>query len=140
MAVFDKTEFDYEKNGFGEKRGRVRLSRLSVRRMGERCGARVGKAEIGRGFQKEREGAEVETTRVGREFGKQRKDRDTSGRVLRCLTVNLGVCRYSIFIDQFRLASRPCHLLLRCHFLLPCYLFLRWHLFLRRRLSFRAHN
>jgi len=92
MAVFDKTEFDYEKNGFGEKRGRVRLSRLSVRRMGERCGARVGKAEIGRGFQKEREGAEVETTRVGREFGKQRKDRDTSGRVLRCLTVNLRVC------------------------------------------------
>ena len=52
MAVFDKTEFVFEKNGFGEKRGRVRLSRLSLRRMGERCGARVGKAEIGRGFQK----------------------------------------------------------------------------------------
>ena len=49
--------WDYEKNGFGEKRGRDRFSRLSGRRMGKRYGARVEKAEIGRGFQKERESA-----------------------------------------------------------------------------------
>jgi len=35
---------DYEQNGFCEKRGRVRWNRLSDCRMGEWCGARVGKA------------------------------------------------------------------------------------------------
>jgi len=50
---------DYEQNGVGEKRGRVRLNRLSGRKMGEQYGAR--KAEIGRAFQKERESAGVET-------------------------------------------------------------------------------
>jgi len=36
---------DYEKNGFGEERGRVRLNKLSGRKIGERYDAR--KAEIG---------------------------------------------------------------------------------------------
>ena len=43
---------DYEQNGFGEKRGRVKLGRLSGHNMGELYGARVRKAEISRGFQK----------------------------------------------------------------------------------------
>ena len=53
---------DYEQNGFGEKRGRVRLNRLSGRKMGERYGAR--KAELGQAFQKERESAWVERLRI----------------------------------------------------------------------------
>jgi len=53
---------DYEQNGFGEKRGRVRLNRLSGRKMGERYGAR--KAELGQAFQKERESAGVERSRI----------------------------------------------------------------------------
>jgi len=64
---------DYEHNGFGEKRGRVRLNRLSGRQMGGRYGAR--KAEIGQAFQKERESAGVERSRISRGFGKKRKDR-----------------------------------------------------------------
>jgi len=78
---------DYGQNGFGEKRGRVRLNRLSGRKIGERFGARVGKAEIGRGFQKDREGAGVERKRISRRFGKKRKDHSTSGEsfmVLNC--------------------------------------------------------
>jgi len=126
---------DYKKNGFGEKRGRVRLSRFSGRRMGERYGARVGKAEIGRGFKKERECAGVERTRVGREFGKQRKDRGTSGRVLGCLTVRAS--QNSIIIGSFFLC---CNLLLRCHSLLRCHLFLRRHQFLRRYPCFRVQT
>jgi len=47
-------------NGLGEKHGRVSLSRLSGRRSGERYGVRVGKAKIGRGFQKELKSAGVE--------------------------------------------------------------------------------
>jgi len=43
---------ELEENGFGEKRGRVRWNRVSGRRMGERYGARVWKAEISQGFQK----------------------------------------------------------------------------------------
>jgi len=31
---------DYQENGVGEKRGRVRLNRLSGHKMGERYGAR----------------------------------------------------------------------------------------------------
>jgi len=80
-------EQDYEQNGFGEKRGRVRLNRLRGCQMVERYGARVEKAQIGRGFQKERESVGVEITRVSRGFGKQRKDRGTnseSSRVLIC--------------------------------------------------------
>jgi len=69
----------YEQNGFGGKRGRVRMNRLSGRKMGERYGARIGKAEISRGFQKERVGAGVERTKIGRGFGKHRKDHGTSG-------------------------------------------------------------
>jgi len=76
---------DYEENGFGEKRGRVRLNRLSSRKIGERYGAR--KAEIGGAFQKEQESAGVERSRISRGFGKQRKDRGASGRVLGCLSV-----------------------------------------------------
>jgi len=34
---------DHDKNGFGEKRGRIRVSTFCGRRMGERYGARVGK-------------------------------------------------------------------------------------------------
>ena len=79
---------DYEKNGFGEKRGKVRLSRLSGRRMNERYGARVGKAEISRGFKKERESAGVERTRVGSEFVKQHKDCGTSGKFSAYLLLN----------------------------------------------------
>jgi len=85
---------DYEENGVGEKRGRVRLNRLSSRKMGKRCGAR--KAEIGRAFQKQRKSAGVEKSRISRGFGKQRKDRGTSGRILGCLTVRAS--RNSIFI------------------------------------------
>jgi len=47
--------------------------------MGESYGARVGEAEIGRGFQKEQESAGVESARISRRFGKQRKDCGTSG-------------------------------------------------------------
>ena len=89
---------DYEENGVGEKRGRVRLNRLSSRKMGERYGER--KVEIGGAFQKERESAEVEKSRISRGFGKQRKDRGASGRVLGCLTVK--ATRNSIFIQQSR--------------------------------------
>jgi len=52
---------DYEQNGVGEKRGRVRLDRLCGRKVGGWYGAR--KAEIGGTFQKERESAEVERSR-----------------------------------------------------------------------------
>jgi len=44
---------DYEQNGVGEKHGRVRLNRLSGRKVGGLYGAR--KAEIGRTFQEEEE-------------------------------------------------------------------------------------
>jgi len=70
---------DYEQNGFGEKRGMVKLNGLSDHKMGESYGARVGQAEIGRGFQRERESAGVERTRISKGFGKQRKDCGTSG-------------------------------------------------------------
>jgi len=46
-------------------------------------------------------GVETRRTRVGREFGKERKDRGTSGRFLRCLTVRAS--RNSILIQQSRL-------------------------------------
>ena len=105
---------EYEQNGVGEKRGRVRLNRLSGRKMGERYVAR--KAEIGGAFQKERESAGVETrrSRISRGFGKQRKDRGTSGRILGCSTVRAS--RNSIiFIQQSRLVtvlpSPPSHAL-----------------------------
>jgi len=78
---------DYGQNGFGEKHGRVGLSRSNGRRMDDQYGARVGKAEISQCFQKERESEGVNRTRVGRVFGKQRKDRGFSERVLGCLTV-----------------------------------------------------
>jgi len=61
-----------EKNGLNEKRGMVKLNRLSGHKIGESYGARVGEAEIGRGFQKERESAGVERTRISRGFRKQR--------------------------------------------------------------------
>jgi len=87
---------EYEQNGLGEKRGRVRLNRFSGRKMFEQYGAR--KAEIGGAFQKERESAGVERSRIGRGFKKQRKDRGTSGRLLGCLTVMAS--RNSSFIQQ----------------------------------------
>ena len=46
---------DYDQNGVGQKRGRVRLSRLRGRKMSKRYGAR--KTEISRAVQKERESA-----------------------------------------------------------------------------------
>ena len=54
-------------------------------------------------FQKERVSAGVKTRRrrVGREFGKERKDRGTSVRFLRCLTVRAS--RNSILIQHSRL-------------------------------------
>jgi len=64
--------------------------------MGERYGARVGKAEIGQGFQKERDSVGVERTRGGREFGKERRDHGTSGRVLGCLPVSFFLSFNSI--------------------------------------------
>jgi len=85
---------DYEQNGVGEKRGKVRLNQLSARKVGGRYGAR--KAEIGGPFQKEREIAGVERSRISRGFEKQRKDRGASGRVLGCFTVR--ATRNSIFI------------------------------------------
>ena len=60
---------DYEQNVVGEKRGRVRLNRLSGHKVGGLYGAR--KAEIGGTFQKERESAGVERSRISRGFGKQ---------------------------------------------------------------------
>jgi len=56
--------------------------------MNERYGARVGKAEISRGFKKERESAGVERTRVGSEFVKQHKDCGTSGKFSAYLLLN----------------------------------------------------
>jgi len=41
---------DYQENGVGEKRGRVRLNRLSGRKMGERYGARKAEIRVGRAF------------------------------------------------------------------------------------------
>jgi len=45
---------DYEQNGFGEKRGRVKLNRLSGHKMGESYGARPGsgKQKSAEGFRK----------------------------------------------------------------------------------------
>jgi len=108
---------DYEENGVDEKRGRVRLNRLSSRKLGERYGAR--KAEIGRDFQKLRKSAGVEKSRISRGFGKQRKDRGTSGRILGCLTVRAS--RNSIFIQQSLLVL-PSHLALPFLIALPCLL------------------
>ena len=68
---------DYEENGVSETRGRVRLNRLSSRKMGEQYGAR--KAEIGGAFQKERESAGIERSRISRGFGKQREGLGASG-------------------------------------------------------------
>jgi hypothetical protein len=69
---------DYEQNGFGEKRGMVKLNRLSGHKMGKSYGVRVRKTEISRGFQKEGESAGVKRTTTSRRFGKQRKDCGTS--------------------------------------------------------------
>jgi len=110
---------DYEQNGVGEKRGRVRLNRLSGRKVGGLYGAR--KAEIGGTFQKERESAGVERSRISRGFGKQRKDRGASGRVLGCLTVR------ATRISQSSFSS----LVLCYHLLLRCHSSLRWHVFVR---------
>ena len=109
---------DYEQNGVGKKRDRVRLNRLSGHKMGKWYGGR--KVEISGAFQKERESAGVERSRISRGFRKQRKDRGASARVLGCLTVR--ATRNSIFIQSLVLC---CHLLLRCHSSL------RWHVFLR---------
>jgi len=73
---------DYEQNGVGKKRGRVRLNTSSGRKMGEwYCGRQ---AEIGGAFQKEQESAGVERSRISRGpgLGEQRKDHGTSGKVL----------------------------------------------------------
>ena len=45
---------DYEQNGFGEKRGRVKLNRLSDHKMGESYGARPGSGnrKLAEGFRK----------------------------------------------------------------------------------------
>jgi len=110
----------YEQNGVGKKNGRVRLNRLSGRKMGERHGGR--KAEISGAFQKERESAGVERSRISRGFGKQRKDRGTSGRVLGCLTVR--VSRKSIFIQQSRIVL-PSSLALPFRIALVCLLVLQ---------------
>ena len=90
---------DYDQNGDGKKRGRVRLNQLSGRKVGGLHGAR--KAEIVGTLQRERESTVVERSRISRGFGKHRKDRGASGRVLGCLTVR--AIRNSIFIQQSRL-------------------------------------
>jgi len=92
---------DYDKNGFGEKRGNVRLSRLSGRRMNERYGARVRKAEISRGFKKERESAGVERTRVASVNNIRIVAPAGNFLPTSCLTVRAS--RNSIFIRQSRL-------------------------------------
>ena len=84
---------DYEQNGVDKKSGRVRLNRLTGRKMGELYGGR--EAEIGGAFQKEQESAGVERSRISRGFGKRHKDRGTSERILGCLTVR--ACWNSIF-------------------------------------------
>ena len=61
---------DYQENGVGEKRGRVRLNRLSGRKMSERYGERKVEIRVGRAFQKERESAGVKRSRISRGFGK----------------------------------------------------------------------
>ena len=103
---------DYEQNGFGEKRGMVKLNRLSGHKMVESYGARVGKAEISRGFQKERESAGVERTRISRGFRKQRRIVAPAVRFLGCLTVTGS--QNSIFVQQCRLVL-PSPLVLPFH-------------------------
>jgi len=56
--------------------------------MGELYGGR--EAEIGGAFQKQQERTGVERSRISRGFGKQYKDRGTSERILRCLTVRVS--------------------------------------------------
>ena len=126
---------DYEQNGVGEKRGRVRLNQLSGRKVGGKYGAR--KAEIGGIFLKERESAGVasEKSRISRGFGKQRKDRGASGRVLGCLTVK--ATRNSIFIQQSR-PVLPTPLALPFLIALACLCTV--HLFLCWQPCFKVHS
>jgi len=73
---------EYEKNGVDKKRGRVRLNRLSGRKMSELYGGR--EKEISGPFQKEQDSAEVERSRISRGFGKRHNDRGTSEMILGC--------------------------------------------------------
>jgi len=67
--------------------------------MGERHSARVGKVEIGRGFQEE--SARVWKAKVGRESAKEYNDRGTSGGGWGCLLVkasrNWACCKLRVF-------------------------------------------
>ena len=143
----------------------VKLNRLSGHKIGESYGARVGKAELGRVFQKERESVGVERTRISGGFGKQRKDCGTSGEsfgVLDCEglsefnldSILIQQCRlvlrhslsYCVVISSFSRVVLCCHDLLCCHSLLPWRLFMRWpvllrcHLFLCRHIFFKLHT
>jgi len=109
------------------------MNRLSGHNMGESYGARVWKAEIGRGFQKGRESAGVEETRISRGFGKPRKDCSAPAvRVLGRLTVRASW--NSIFIQQ-------CRRVLPSSLALPFPIALAslraWHVFLRWLFMYR---
>jgi len=84
------------------------LNSLSGRKMSERYGARVGKAEFSRGFQEERENARVERTRIGRGFGKQLQDRGTSSESLGVLNCE-GLSEFNLHS-----AVSPCVAILSC--------------------------
>ena len=65
---------DFEQNGFSEKRGMVKLNRLSGHKMGESY--RSGKRKSAEVFRKRER---LRESRISRRFGKERKDCGTSG-------------------------------------------------------------
>ena len=80
----------------------VKLNGLSDHKMGESYGARVGQAEIGRGFQKEREIAGVEKRESAEGSENSVRIVALAVRVLGCLTVRAS--QNLIFFQQCRLA------------------------------------
>jgi len=100
---------DYGQNGFGEKRGMVKLNRLSGHKVGETYGS--GKQKSAKVFRKSER---LRESRISRRFGKQRKDCGTSGESFGMLNCE-GLSEFNL-----RSAESSCVAFSSCVAILDC--------------------